>query len=266
MTGKVQAIDAAAVAGARRFNALRHGILSCYVVLPWEDADAYGDLLDALVAEHVPEGPTEEHLVEELAGILWRKRRLRMAETAAYHHGLVNALDSNEHTVGAALAHLDVKNPAQLEAAAAVHASPDDTRRDLQDLEDDQVMTEKALRLLRAGKPGAYDKALAAVRDDTRTWWQDQLEDADDDDEHPYAPDADSLQRFLEEDVTDWYATRRKELENRPLIRAQAFAEAFDPGRLDHLARYETHLDRKLERTLAMLLKLQDLHQAKTVT
>ncbi len=264
MTGKVHALDAAAVAGARHFNALRHGVLSRYVVLPWEDADAYGDLLDALVAEHVPEGPTEEHLVEELAGIVWRKRRLRMAETAAYHHGLVNALDSDEHTVGAALAHLDVKNPAQREAAAAVHASPDDTRRDLQDLEDDQVMTEKALQLLRAGKPDAYDKALAAVRADTRTWWQEQLEDADEDDEHehPYAPDADSLQRFLEGDVTDWYDTRRKELENRPLIRAQAFAEAFDPDRFERLARYETHLDRKLERTLAMLLKLKDLRAA----
>ena len=53
---------------------------------------------------------------------------------------------------------------------------------------------------------------------------------------------------------------------NRPLVRAQAFAEAFDPYKLDRLARYETHLDRKLERTLAMLLKLQDLRQAKTGT
>ena len=128
-------------------------------------------------------------------------------------------------------------------------------------------MTEKALRLLRARKPGAYDKALAAVHDDTRTWWQDQLDDyADEDDEHPYAPDADSLQRFLEEDMTDWYATHRKELENRPLIRAHAFAEAFAPSRWDRLARYETHLDRKLERTLAMLLKLKDLRRAKTGT
>jgi hypothetical protein len=34
----------------------------------------------SLAAEHAPQGPTEEHLVEELAGILWRKRRLRWAE------------------------------------------------------------------------------------------------------------------------------------------------------------------------------------------
>ncbi len=37
-----------------------------------------------VVAEQAPEGPTEEHLVEELAGIIWRKRRLRMAEAAVY--------------------------------------------------------------------------------------------------------------------------------------------------------------------------------------
>src|SRR5271166_4292821 len=54
-----------------RFNALRHGVLSRYTVLPWEDAAEYRDLVAALVAEHAPQGPTEEHLVEELAGILW---------------------------------------------------------------------------------------------------------------------------------------------------------------------------------------------------
>ncbi|MBF0454191.1 MAG: hypothetical protein HQL72_05155 [Magnetococcales bacterium] len=56
-----------------------------------------------------------------------------------------------------------------------------------------------------------------------------------------------------------WYDERRQELDNRPLIRAQAFGEAFDPHRLDRLARYEIHLDRKFEKTLAMLLKLKEL-------
>ena len=50
--------------------------LSRYTVLPWEDAAEYRALVAALAAEHAPQGPTEEHLVEELAGILWRKRRL----------------------------------------------------------------------------------------------------------------------------------------------------------------------------------------------
>jgi hypothetical protein len=34
-----------------------------------------------------------------------------------------------------------------------------------------------------------------------------------------------------------------------------------DPHRLDKLARYEVHLDPKMERTLAMLIRLQDLRR-----
>ena len=52
---------------------------------------------------------------------------------------------------------------------------------------------------------------------------------------------------------------RRTELENRPLIRARAFGQSLDPDKLLRLARYEAPLDRKLERTLAMLLRIQDL-------
>src|SRR5215203_5944434 len=73
-----------------RFNALRHGVLSRYTLLPWEDQGEYDELLSALVSEHRPSGPTEEHLVEELAGILWRKRRLRVAEAAAFRRGLAD--------------------------------------------------------------------------------------------------------------------------------------------------------------------------------
>src|SRR5215208_2434260 len=77
-----------------RFNALRHGVLSRYTVLPWEDEAEYQEILSALVSEHQPSGPTEEHLVEELAGILGRKRRLRLAEGAAYRRGLDRATSS----------------------------------------------------------------------------------------------------------------------------------------------------------------------------
>ena len=44
-----------------------------------------------------------------------------------------------------------------------------------------------------------------------------------------------------------------------PLIREQAFGEALDPDKLARLGRDEVHLDRKLERMLAMLLRLKDL-------
>jgi hypothetical protein len=44
-----------------RFNALNHSVLSDDTVLPWENESEYCTLLNALVCEHRPQGPTEEH-------------------------------------------------------------------------------------------------------------------------------------------------------------------------------------------------------------
>src|SRR5689334_7134645 len=115
-----------------RFNALRHGVLSRYTVLPWEDAGEYGALVAALVAEHCPQGPTEEHLVEELAGILWRKRRLRLAEAAAHHRGLNGTLSPYRETVKAALVHLDATNGPE-RVVDAIRATATDTKEEIAD-------------------------------------------------------------------------------------------------------------------------------------
>jgi hypothetical protein len=251
-----------------RFNALRHGVLSQHVVLPWEDAGEYRALLEAFVAEHKPLGPTEEHLVEELAGVIWRKRRLRIGERAAHHRALMRASDPYQHTAKAAL--INVPGDVQDDAISdAIRATEEQTPEDRADLEDDEAMTEKALRILASPSSSAYSRALAALRDDSRAWWEEQLGwNADDYDEGqtPYGADAESLRRFLEAEILPWYEKRRQELEHRPLIRAQAYGEAVDPNRLDRLARYEVHLDRKLERMLAMLFKLQELRRAATPT
>jgi hypothetical protein len=43
--------------------------------------------------------------------------------------------------------------------------------------------------------------------------------------------------------------------------RRHALGESFDPDKLERLAPYEVHFDRKLERTLRMILRLKDLRQ-----
>jgi hypothetical protein len=246
---------------AARFNALRHGVLSQYTVLPWEDGEEYEALLEVLVAEHNPQGPTEEHLIEELAGVIWRKRRLRLGEAAAHHRALKRSTDPFRETVQAALVHVAGDGEDQ-SVSDAITATEEQTAADMTDLESDQAMTEKALRLLEHNSSSAYTRALGALRDDTRAWWEEQLTwEADDYEENQerYRADPESLRRFLESEVIPWYEKRQLELDHRPLIRAQAFGEAVEPERLDRLARYEVHLDRKFERTVAMLLKLQDL-------
>ncbi len=244
-----------------RFNALKHGILSRHTVLPWEDAGEYRALVAALAAEHSPQGPTEEHLVEELAGILWRKRRLRLAEAAAHHHGLHEATEPYRGTVNAALVHLN--HAQKIEGVVdAIRATPEETAQETRDLNEEEAMTAKALKVLDGGATDAYERAVVALYPGTREWWEDIL-DRDpedfDEDEEPATPDAEGLRQFIERGLRPWYAQRRKKLQNQALIRAQAFGQSFDTDKLERLARYEVHLDRKLERMLTMLVRLQDL-------
>jgi hypothetical protein len=137
-----------------------------------------------------------------------------------------------------------------------------DTDEDIAEMETDEAMTRRALDLLGSKRNDADEAALAALREDTQAWWADTLAcDPDEigEGEEPATADVKGLRRFIEGEVLPWFDNRKKELANRPLIREQAFGEAFDPDKLERLGRYEVHLDRKLERMLAMLLRLKDL-------
>jgi hypothetical protein len=246
-----------------RFNALRHGVLSRYTVLPWEDAEEYSTLVAALLAEHAPQGVTEEHLVHEIAGVLWRNRRLRLAEAAAYRRGLDGSLAPLGDTAKVALVHLEATDQVD-NIGEAVRATASDVEEEIRDMRADEAMTRRALKLIASGRNDAYEVAVAALREDTRDWWADMLARGPDDldeGEEPATGDAEGLLRFLEGEVLPWFEGRKKELSNRPLIREQAFGEALDPDKLERLGRYEVHLDRKLERMLSMLLRLKDLRQ-----
>jgi hypothetical protein len=246
-----------------RFNALKHGVLSHDTVLPWENESEYHALLDTLVSEHRPQGPTEEHLVEELAGIIWRKRRLRLAEAAAHRRGL-GSIALRRDTVAAALAHLIAGKPSE-RALDAILATPKKTVEEMRALDADGLKTDKALKILRTGRTDAYEQALAALPKVKQVWWEDELtreSDYFDMDEEPVTADIAGLLRFLEQEVLLSHTQRRTELNDQSIIRTQAFGEAFDPDRLEKLGRYEVHLDRKLERTLAMLIRLREIRKS----
>jgi hypothetical protein len=244
-----------------RFNALRHGVLSRYTVLPWEDADEYRALLEALVAEHAPQGPTEEHLVEELAGIVWRKRRLRLAELAAHRRGLGDALSGK--TAAAALVLVDVEGQSPW-VVNAIRATAADTEEAVREMQEHEAMTHRAIKLLDSESSDAYQAALGALPGDVRAGWANELARSPDEleeGEERATANVEGLRRWLKGEVQRWYDNRNNELATRPLLREQAFGEALDPDRLERLGRYEVHLDRKFERVLAMLLRLKDLRQ-----
>ena len=124
---------------------------SRHMVLPWEDGEEYRVLLEALVAEHKPEGPTEEHLVEELAGIIWRKRRLRLGESAVHHRSLRRASDPHQDTVEAALINMAGEVDANC-IGDAICATDEQTAEDMADLGEDQAMTKLFLRQINGSR------------------------------------------------------------------------------------------------------------------
>ena len=243
----------------------------------WEDRAEFDALLASLVGDHAPEGPTERHLVEELAVIMWRKQRVLLAETASHRAGLQHRLEWDRQ--GRALPHLRVGLSLVDDPKAAVAASPGGSEAELEQLIKDEAGTMEAVEILKAGKPKAYEKALAALTDDIRDSWDEALLEgsvgaalaeyarADANGQGKLErcrPDPACLLRYLEDVVSDWLQTTRQAVERRCQVRAQALGEALDVERLDKVARYETHLDRKLARTLSMLLKLQEVRRTIT--
>lgn len=242
---------------AVRFNALKHGVLSKHVVLPHEEKNEFDDLLYMLIVEHQPNGATELHLVEELAGIMWRKRRVLLAEGAKINrsigvslHGLngnpsatvKNAVPADADLAGACVDYRDLMSTTQED----LHA------RELEALGDLEA-TEKADQILRGNKVNAYTKALKTLLPDSQQWWQDQLDDEE------VEATAESLRDFILTDLLPACRSTIAEIRHHEAIKRQVIGEGVNVPIMENLNRYETHLDRKFERTLAMLIKLKDL-------
>jgi hypothetical protein len=68
--------------GRSKHNALKHGIFSKVVLLENESKVEFDSLLDGLREDFEPEGMIETVLVEKLAMLVWRHRRLLIAEDA----------------------------------------------------------------------------------------------------------------------------------------------------------------------------------------
>ena len=131
--------------------------------------------------------------------------------------------------------------------------------RDLRETKRDQGMTQRALNILEAGGADVYERALTALRDDTREHWRDCLSDPPDDGPMQLPPKP--LKEWLDHHRAEWYDQPIVELQHRDAIRDQALGIAYGADDLEVPARYEVHLDRKLERTLAMLIRLREFRQ-----
>jgi hypothetical protein len=197
---------------------------------------------------------------------------LRLAEAASYRRGIEKATAPFSDTLDTALNQVERALPLG-PIMDAVSASLSVTAKDLAELKRRNASLRLALEILSVGKPGAYEAALAELDERSRTSWQEQLapepEETDDEDPdedlEPYTADATGLAEYLERSVLPQCAKQLTYVENRSVIRTQVLGEALDCHKLERFGRYEVQLDRKLERMLAMLLRLQEFRRSNKV-
>ena len=229
----------------RGLNAVRRGPLSRFVVQRWHSRDECQAPHMAVAPEDGPVGPAEEHRDDECAGIVWRKRRPRVTEAAAWRQELRKAASSRlrpEATVG--------RDTPRAEPGRALTATGRDRRKLRRP--GDGVASDGQGPLLPRGRAWhlpSRARGAAGAPAGMPLGFQDGLQ-----------PTAERLRQWLERRE----AGERREathgwLEHREDLRETAIGLADVTDRLDALARYETHLDRKPMRTLDMLLKLQGL-------
>ena len=261
---------------ASKYNALKHGVLSKYTVMHWENRDDYDSLVSSLIDEYKPTNATEEHLVEELAGIIWRKMRLRYAEMSSLQTSLsrnigLEVFSSKDCVKEALLSNSDKLK--SFDIKQAVLLSEQETINELTRINNKFKCCLLSEQII--AESNSYDDALLALdKEDQNEWINNWLGENDDnqteEDEEQFADEyyktsTEDLLLYIE-DLKKRYETRIYELENRSKVKHQALGKSFFYDKeLNKYMRYESHLDKKFEKTLTMLIKLQDLRKEHNV-
>jgi hypothetical protein len=260
-------------------NATRHGIFSRVSVLKGESRARYESLLKGLRESLQPVGKLEEILVEKLATILWRHRRLVMAEAAEIRNG-------TEFFVW------DERNQQQQEAEEIASSSMLDYEGGLIRKIQSPHVLERCLELLAELRQGIEKGGFAPERDTAilRKIYGDRgkghLRETLYDD---YAIWVGTSRVSEEEREREGYATPEQckrivlkliDAEVRFLKRYRKAGAAIEVDRtslemlrrsipespsLDRLLRYEASLERAFDRTLSQLERLQRMRLGQPV-
>lgn len=239
---------------AVRLNAVRHGILSRETVLPHESRQDFEFLLNELQNEYAPNGQTEKALVEELASILWRKRRVLAAEGAQINSGIACVMTNSLRLANHATPFLpkitgnELLGGETLPVREILALDTDGLERRMAAFRATCESVDKSRQLLSLGGRGAARKALEALPSSLTDLWYAK---------DRYGETIYQVDRFLENEVLPHLAEEKRLLENADSLRRQALGSAVSGLPFESIARYEAHLDRKFERTLSMLIKLK---------
>lgn len=237
-----------------KMNAVRHGILSKETILPYENQSEYQNLLQTLITQHNPSNLTEEYLVEELAGIIWRKKRLKLAENATFKKFLARGIAyGNEDAIKFGLVtESKHRNSYQYSINNALTNTEEENINDVQELKTCLETETKILENIK--QSDNFNSAINHLDVQMLEYWEYYLKQ-----NSSRKKDLETLIKFIQEQFIEERRNLIEEINARPLIKTQAIGLALMPNdSYEKLHRYETYLDRKFEKTLAMLIRLKE--------
>jgi hypothetical protein len=247
-----------------KLNALKQGLFSKAVLLESESPAEYESLLNALREGLQPHGELEEVLVEKLATILWRERRLLQAEAAEIEKATTLNLDRMVQQEADELEYAQLKEAPDRKLTHSsnltVFRNAIEILNIVRGMQEDDSQAEKAGKLFRA--------IYGCEKDGAPPFGPRQLYFA--------------LWKLLSapqevkctKDSIDLTEFKRKAIEKEMLRLAEllgiaasveklkrkqdvAIARVPSPEVSDRLLRVEAHLSREFDRTLSQLERLQ---------
>jgi len=253
-----------------RHNAVRHGVLSNIDVLPWEDANELQNLKQGFLNDFKPQGASETYLVEELAIIAFRKKRLYKAENALITRELKNIgtnynLDNVYESANLLSDSIHIKERKNRETSSLKESLYPDSEEDNKNLAHYQKYIGICESVINQ-ETISYEEALETFPQDLTDHWQNCLTKRwVDSEDKLHIKTIESLKRFLQENVIENFSQRKNLIEAKDHIKQQAIGMAYVPNSaMESLQRYEVTLDRCFERKLSVLLKLQDIRNNKS--
>jgi hypothetical protein len=256
-------------------NALKHGLVSKVVLLRDEPRDEYKSLLNGLRDHLQPVGTLEILLVDKLATLLWRQRRLLIAEGAEIQKGREFAASDEEqrheafaevildcgtgHGIGLMWG---IANPILLQwclneledLRANIKVSGFDPERD------EEILTEVY---------GA-DRKGSAQRNLLQSYLMLFLGEGSPDemfgpqDDPSLDNSANEFLRELEEEIKRLNRYKTNESERKKLLALSRSVP--DAMQMDRLLTYGTSLDREMDRTLKQLERLQRMRLGQPIS
>ena len=213
--------------GASRHNAMKHGLKSEQMVLPWERQEDFEHLQKSLLDEYRPQNTTQRELVNMLFLTFWRMRRAGVAE---------NAIIQNEYE------RLSSQSPDR-----TLRMGDDEIRKEIDNCANHLANIAQAEKLYSEHGAAAYEEIGGLLTEPYKMQFNKAVRDL------PPAELHTRLMPFFK-DTRDRIETHLRHLQDTPTRQRQAgYAAMFSHEGLERIGRYEASLRRGMTRILGLL-------------